>query len=120
MIKQEPIPYAHHGISGGISIKLRNNTTVDDFCISYIPDYNADRFEAIAIRIFSGKEFIVTIYALDKYRQEGNTYKPNKIPVKKFKILTLSTAQVFQLFEEFNFTVSTGNYTITDMEIINK
>lgn len=119
-MKTEPIPFAHHGISGGIAAKLKNNTTLDDFCKKYIPNYDPDRFEAIALRFFSGKETIVTVYALDKYRQEGTTYHPDKIPVKKFKILNVSAAEFFHIFEELNFTLSTGNYSITDMEVINK
>jgi hypothetical protein len=119
-MKEATIPFAHHGISGGIAVKLRANTTLDDFCEKHIPNYDPDRFEAIAIRLFSGKEVIVTIYALDKFRQEGNTYHSDRIPVKKFKILNLSVEQVFHFFEEFNLTLSTGNYSITDMEVINK
>jgi hypothetical protein len=119
-MKETIIPFAHHGISGGIAVKLKNNASLDDFCRKYVPNYDPDRFEAIAIRLFSGKEVIVTIYALDKSRQEGNTYDPEKIPVKKFKILNVSAAEVFQSFEEFNLTLSTGNYAITDMEVINK
>jgi hypothetical protein len=119
-MKEAIAPLAHHGISGDMTVKLRNNASLDDFCGKYIPNYDADRFEAIAIRLFSGKEAIVTIYALDKFRQEGNTYDPDKIPVKKFKLLNIPTEELFHFFEEFNFTLSTGNYSITDMEVINK
>jgi hypothetical protein len=119
-MKTEIIPFAHHGISGGIAVKLRNNTSLDDLCKKYIVNYDPDRFEAIAIRFFSGKEVIVTIYALDKFRQEGTTYDPDKIPVKKFKIMNVPPNEFFHFFEEFNFTLGTGNYSITDMEIINK
>lgn len=119
-MKQPSIPFAHHGISGGISVKLRNNISLDDFCVQHLPTYDPDRFEAIAIRLFSGQETIITVYALDKTRQEGSSYNPSKIPVKKFKIETLSSSAIFDLFEEYNFTLQLGNYEITDMEIINK
>jgi hypothetical protein len=119
-MKEEIVPFAHHGISGGIAVKLRNNATLDDFSKKYIPNYDPDRFETIAIRLFSGKEVIITVYALDKFRQEGTTYDPDKIPVKKFKILDIPATELFLLFEEFNFTLSSGNYSITDMEVINK
>jgi hypothetical protein len=119
-MKETIVPFAHHGISGGIAVKLRNNATLDDFSKKYIPNYDADRFEAIAIRLFSGKEVIITLYALDKFRQEGNTYNPDKIPVKKFKIMNIPVTELFLFFEEFNLTLSTGNYSITDMEVINK
>jgi hypothetical protein len=119
-MKEAMVPFSHHGISGGMTVKLRNNASLDDFCKKYIPTYDADRLEAVAIRLFSGKEVIVTIYALDKFRQEGNTYNPDKIPVKKFKILNITVKELFHFFEEFNFTLGTGNYSITDMEVINK
>ena len=114
------IPFAQHGVTGGISVKLKKNTSFDEFCAIHLPTYDPDRYEAIAVRLFSGNESIITIYALDKTRQEGSTYHPDKLPVKKFKIYTLDPTSIFQLFQEYNFTLQLGNYEITDMEIINK
>ncbi len=119
-MKQEAVPFAHHGITGGISVKLRKNTSFDDFCAKHLPTYDPDRFEAVAIRLFSGEESIITVYALDKSRQEGSNYNPEKLPVKKFKIHTLDPASIFSLFEEYNFTLQVGNYDIKDMEVMNK
>ena len=115
---QAAIPYQHRGLSGALNVKLWNNQTLDEFCMHHIPDYDPDRFEAIAIRMYSGKEVIITVYALDKSRQEGSNYNPDKLPVKKFKIDC--TFDLVGSFEEFNFTLSTGNYDIEDMEVINK
>lgn len=119
-MKPEIIPFAHHGITGGISVKLKKDTSLDDFCAKHLPTYDPDRFEAIAIRLFAGSETIITVYALDKVRQERSNYNPDKIPVKKFKIHTLAPSSVLEFFEEYNFTLQVGNYEITDMEIINK
>lgn len=119
-MKSETIPFAHHGITGGISVKLKKNTSLDDFCVKHFPTYDPDRFEAIAIRLFSGNESVITVYALDKTRQENSNYNPDKIPVKKFKIFTPHPSSVLDFFEEYNFTLQVGNYEITDMEIINR
>lgn len=54
------------GLKGSISVTMANGQTLDDLCTQFIQDYNRDRFEAIAIRLFIGDETIVTIYALDK------------------------------------------------------
>ncbi len=114
------IPFDHHGITGGISVKLHEGQTLDDFCAQHVPNYDPDRFEAIAIRLFAGKEIIITVFALDKLRQEGNNYDTTKLPVKKFKLEHLQIDTLLSFFEEYNFTLSTGNYLIEDMEVINK
>ena len=114
------VPFDHHGISGGIHVTLRDGLSLDDLCAENVADYNRDRFEAVALRLFAGKEVIVTAYALDKQRQEGSTYDPDKLPVKKFKIENVSVSKLFDWFGEFNFTLSSGNYDIEDMEVINK
>jgi hypothetical protein len=114
------LPYAYHDISGGITVKLRDDLSLDDICMENLPDYNRDRFEAVALRLFAGKEVIVTIYAIDKERQEGSNFNPDKMPVKKFKIENVSVPKLFEWFQEFNFTINTGNYHIEDMEVINK
>ena len=116
----QQVPYDHHDISGGITVKLRDGLTLDDICMQNIDDYNKDRFEAIALRLFAGKEVIATMYVLDKLRQEGSNYNPEKLPVKKIKIENVSVSKLFEWFDEFNFTINTGNYNIEDMEVINK
>jgi hypothetical protein len=116
----QQVPWDHHDISGGITVKLRESLSLDDICVQNLPDYNRDRFEAIALRLFAGKEVICTIYALDKNRQEGSNFDPDKLPVKKFKIENVSVSKLFEWFDELNFTINTGNYHIEYMEVINK
>ncbi len=110
----------HGDLSGSIAIKLANGQTLDDFCAQHIADYNRDRFEAVAIRLFLAGETVITIYALDKIRQEDSILEPGKFPVKKFKINTLRANVLFSYCESLNFTLSTGNYPIEDMEVMNK
>jgi hypothetical protein len=114
------VPYDHHGISGGISVKLSHDQTLDDFCIQHVPNFDPYRFEAIAIKLFAAKEIILTVYALDKLRQEGITYDFDKLPVKKFKISGFDIKDLFAYFQEFSFTLSSGNYELEDMEVMNK
>jgi hypothetical protein len=116
----QQVPYDHHDISGGITVKLREDLSLDDICMQNIPDYNRDRFEAIALRLFAGKEVIATMYVLDKERQEGSNYDPDRLPVKKIKMENVSVSKLFDWFEEFNFTINTGNYNLEDMQVINK
>jgi hypothetical protein len=110
----------HGDLSGQIAVKLANNQNLDEFCMQYIADYNKDRFEAFAIRVLLGKETVITIYAVDKIRQEGTAFGKEKIPVKKFKLDTLPLQSLFAYCESFNFTLTTGNYQLEDMQIINK
>ena len=107
-------------MKGIISASLANSLTLDDYCAEHIADYNRDRFEAFAIRVFTGNETIITIYALDKLRQEDSTLHEGRLPVKKFKFTELSLSSILTYFSSFNCTLSNGNYDINDMEIMNK
>ena len=107
-------------MKGIISATMANSLTLDDFCLEHIADYNRDRFEALAIRLFVGNETIITVYALDKVRQEDSTVSEGSLPVKKFKLTDLSLSSVLTYFSSFNCTLSTGNYNIDDIEVMNK
>lgn len=111
----------HHGdMAGSIAAKFANHQTLNDFCLDHIPNYNAVRFRAIAIRVLLGKETVITIYAVDKLQQKDTVLNTEKIPVKKFKLNTLPVSVLFSYCESFNFTLSDNNYPIDNMEIINK
>jgi hypothetical protein len=45
------VPYDHHDISGGITVKLRDDLSLDDVCMENVPDYNRTVFEAVALEI---------------------------------------------------------------------
>lgn len=116
----QELNFNHESLSGELSVKLANDQTLDDFCVQHIIDYNPDRFEALAIRVYVGDETVITVYAVDKTRQENTTLNPGKIPVKKFKITTLPVSELFSYCAGFNCTLTTGNYALNDMEVINK
>ncbi|MEO7312996.1 MAG: hypothetical protein ABIX01_21600 [Chitinophagaceae bacterium] len=116
----EEFNFQHGDIAGAIAVKMANNQNLDDLCQHYVAEYNRDRFEAIAIRVFAGKETIITLYALDKLRQEDQAGNPDRLPVKKFKLTNVPAAALFSFCESFNFTLSTGVHHIEDMEVVNK
>lgn len=107
-------------LKGALTLKLKSDKTLDEFCRNNFENYDSKRFEAVAIRVYYGKETIVTLYALDKERQKTSTYDLNKIPVKKFKNGMINLSDLIGFVEEFNFTLSAGNYPLEDMEVINK
>lgn len=107
-------------LKGALSITLKSGKTLDEFCEKNFDNYNSDQYEAVALRVFYGKEIAVTLYALDKVRQEGSNYNINKIPVKKFKTTSFGVSELLAFVQEFNFTLSVGNYPIEEMEVINK
>ena len=117
---EQELNYTHEDLQGTFSVKLANNQPLDDFCAQHILEYNRDRLEAIAIRLYVGAETIVTVYALDRIRQENTTMKPDKLPVKKFKITTLTLQDMLSYMQGFNVTLSTGNYDLDDIDVINK
>jgi hypothetical protein len=107
-------------LEGKLTIRLAPGKTLDEFCEKHFENYNSDQFEAVAIRVYYGKEMVVTLYALDKVKQEGTNYNISKIPVKKFKTTTFGLTELLMFVQEFNFTISTGNFPLEDMEVINK
>ena len=51
---------------------------------------------------------------------ENSTMHKNKIQVKKFKLEADFIKDMISHFQEYNFTLTTGNYPLEDMEVINK
>jgi hypothetical protein len=105
---------------GGMAVKFKNIEKLHQLLVKHIGDYNPDRFELVAVRIYYGKETVVTIYSLDKNRQEGSNFSKEKLPVHKFKVNNLHPAELLPFIEECNFTLTTGNYDLNEMEVINK
>lgn len=117
---QKELHIEHGDISGEIAVTLANKQTLDDFCIQYIADYNKERFEAFAIRLFLGKETIITVYAVDKVRQKDSDLISDKIAVKKFKLNSIAVNALFSYCGSLNFTLTTGKYPLEKMEVMNK
>lgn len=106
-------------LSGFADAKLREAETLDTVCSSLIPNYNIERFEAIAIRVYLGKETTLTVYALDKNHKGSEMSSKSKIPVKKFK-LQIKMEDFVAKFSNINFTISTGHFDLDEIEVVNK
>ena len=107
-------------LGGVISIKFKPGSSIEEYCKNNIENYNPDRFEVLAIRFYYGKETAITLYAIDKDRMEGDNFNKDKMPVKKFKLNVAFMQNLIPFIEEGNFTLTTGNYPLADMEVINK
>lgn len=108
-------------LSGRLFVAFKENKTFREFCEKNFVNYDPDQHEPIAIRFFYGQETVVTLYALDKFRQEGTNYNTDeKVPVKKFKSVSIALIDILPYLLEFNFTLGAGNYDLDEMEVVNK
>jgi hypothetical protein len=117
---EKELHFEHGDLTGEISVTLDQDQNLDDLCAKYIYDYNRDRFEPLALRIFIGNEVAVTLYAVDKVRQEDSTLAPDKIPVKKFKVPGIPLHELFRYIGSFNCTLTTNIYPLESMQVMNK
>lgn len=103
---------------GKIAVTFKQ-TAMRELCMRYIPDFKAERFEVVALRLFSDKEDILTIYALDKLA-EKSTLPEGKVPVRKFKIELASVMELAGLVDAYNFTLCNEAYSLGEMEVVNR
>src|SRR4051812_21022641 len=99
---EQELHFEHGDLTGEISVTLKKDQSLDELCSKYIYDYNQDRFDAVALRVFIGKEVIVTLYAADKARQGDSTRDPEKIPVKKFKVEGIPFLELLTYLQSLN------------------
>ena len=104
-------------LMGVVSINLEDGQDFNALGAS-LTGYDPEHFEAVALRVFIENTPVVTVYALDKNRasRPGNG---DKLPVRKFK-KEISFDDLFFTLRQVNFTVSTGEYNIDEMEVVNK
>ena len=100
---------------------LKDGQSLNELFSHYIYDYNPDRLEPYAFRLLLGKENVLTLFAVDNYKQENSSeIDIEKIPMKKYKIPGVSLNEIFNFFGELNFTVATNSYPIESIQVINK
>lgn len=107
-------------LGGVMSVKFKKSRSLDEYCRTHIGMYNRDRFEVVALRFYFKRYPVITIYAIDKNRQESTKLSTGKIPVKKFKFQPVSLYDMLPFIEEANFTLTTGIYPMKDMQVINR
>ena len=100
-------------IPGMISIAFKEGDDLNSLC-ARLTGYNTERFSAVALRMYTGEETIVTVYAVDKLKKAESS-----LPVHKFK-LEISLKDFLNEIRQMNFTVSDDRYDLWDMEVINK
>ena len=103
-------------IQGIVSVIPGENDDFNTLC-SRLANYNSERFEAVALRFFTGEETIITIYAADRFRESAPD--PDHLLVHKFKI-ECSPSDFFKEIRQLNFTISNKKYDMCDMEVINR
>jgi hypothetical protein len=114
--KKQPFEKDHHDLSGYASVDFAGRVSFDAFA-SRLTGYNPERFEPVALRMFVQKGApILTLYAVDKSK-DGK--EKGKLPVKKFKLKS-DLAEVMSLIKRFDFTVTNGEYDISEMIVTNK
>jgi hypothetical protein len=105
-------------MQGKIAMEF-DRDAMKQLCVKYIPGYEEERYEVVAIRLYCAGEIILTIYARDK-SNSGTSLPVNKFPVKKFKKQIDSPAGFFEFVKAFNFTISAEDYDMHDMEVTNR
>ena len=102
------------------AMDLYNKEDFNSLALKLIDGYNPDRFDAAALRFFIQKGSpVITLYAVDKLRQEQNNYPPEKLPVKKFKI-QISLDEFLRHIKKFDLTITNNAYDVEDILVMNK
>ncbi|MES2763753.1 MAG: hypothetical protein V4677_16175 [Bacteroidota bacterium] len=100
-------------IHGKIALTF-SEQKLNDLCTDHIPGFEADRYTVVAVRVYAGKEFIVTVFAQDKLNDDDMHH------VKKFKIETLSHKEFYNYVDGYNFTLIDDSVHIDGMAVSNK
>jgi|GEM_PF-676840 len=115
----QPFEIRAHDMTGFASLDMYSEEVFNAF-LTRTAGYDPDRFDPVALKIFiQGKKPVLTLYALDKSKQELKDCPQDKLPVKKFK-MAVTWADLFSWIKRFDLVVSTGAYDVKDMRVINK
>jgi len=117
---EQPFETDHHALTGNAAVDLYRKEDFNSLAVKLIDNYNPDNLDAVALRFFIEKNSpVVTLYAVDKLKQEQNNYPKDKLPVKKFKI-RISLSDFLQHIKRFDLTVSNGAYDLKDLLVVKK
>jgi hypothetical protein len=105
-------------MNGKITVKFFDGS-LERFCKKHIGEFDANRFEIVAMRIFAAQGFTVTIYAIDR-ENKSTRLPPHKQPTRKFKIENVNAADIPQIVESFNFTLAAENFDLNEIEVMNR
>ena len=109
-----------HSMTGSGSLDLFKKQDLNALAVDMIPNYNPDRFDAFGLRFYANnREPVITLYAVDKSKQEQGDFPKDKLPVKKFK-LRYDFQNFIKMIKSMDMTLTTQAYDIDDMLVINK
>lgn len=115
----QPFETTGHSLSGKASLEFLNMESFQAFAAK-ITDYNPDRFDPVALKVYAAfSGFIITLYAIDKSRQEQTTTNVEKLPVKKFK-MEMDSLTFLNCIKSFDLVVTDHSFDIQDIEVVNK
>jgi hypothetical protein len=116
----QPFETIGHDLSGQASLNFYDKDNFNTFAAK-IAGYNPDRFDPVALKVYvEGSEVIVTLYAVDRSKQEQtDSFPPDKLPVRKFK-LEMNWLKFLSYIKQFDMVVSDGSFDIRDMVVVNK
>jgi hypothetical protein len=119
-MKAQPFEKKQHSLTGSAAMDLYGKGDFNSLALRLINGYNPDNLDAVALRFFIQKNSpVITLYAVDKMKQDQNNYPKDKLPVKKFK-LKMSMDDFLKHIKKFDFTVSVGAYDLEDMLVVKK
>src|SRR5437868_6633672 len=100
--KEQPFETDHHSLTGNAAVDLYDNVELNELAMKLVNGYNPDILDAVALRFFIQEDSpVITLYAVDKLKQEQNNYPKDKLPVKKFKI-NISFADFLKHIKKFD------------------
>lgn len=119
MKTDQPFETAGHSLTGKSSLDFMSRESFNEFAAK-LTDYNPDRFDPVALKVFASfNSWVITLYAVDKSRQEQSGTHGEKLPVHKFK-MEMDCHTFLNCIKSFDLVVSDNAFDIADMEVINK
>jgi len=120
MKKPQPFESRAHSVAGKAAMDFYRKEDLNSIATKLITNFNPDRFDATALRFYIQKDSpVLTLYAVDKGKQDEDNFPKDKLPMKKFKI-NISFEDFLKHIRRFDLTLTNDAYDIGDMLVINK
>ena len=120
MKNKQPFETNAHALIGKGAMDFFRKEDLNSLAAKLIPQFNPDRFDASALRFFIQKGTpVLTLYAVDKMKQEDGNYPKDKLPVRKFKI-RMGLDDLMSHIKRFDVTLTNNAYDLEDMLVMNK
>lgn len=115
----QPFETDGHSLTGKASLEFINKESFNRFA-ARITDYNPDRFDPVALKVYASfSSWIITLYALDKNKQEQESSPVEKLPVRKFK-MEMDSHTFLNCIRSFDLVVTDRAFDLEDIEVMNR